>query len=113
MFDFLKKRKKEANEHMATTDEKEISKAKEDIAEKGEDSQTERDRTDESVARRKRIPGTKILRLRKTASTKAKEPRKPMKNAKKRKKKPKNGTKIRRKTGLTSSPRQSKNSSSF
>lgn len=57
MFDFLKKRKKEANEHMATTDEKEISKAKEDIAEKGEDSQTERDRTNESVAAQEKDSG--------------------------------------------------------
>ena len=32
-----------------TEDEKEIKKAKEDIAEKGKDSQTEKDRVDESV----------------------------------------------------------------
>lgn len=57
MFDFLKKRKKEANEQMATTDEREISEAKEEIAEKGKDSQTERDRVDESVAQKEKDSG--------------------------------------------------------
>ena len=37
-----------------TQDEKEIEKAKEDIAEKGADSQTEKDRIDESVAAQER-----------------------------------------------------------
>jgi len=57
MFGFLKKRKKEANEQMATTDEREISKAKEEIAERGKDSQTTRDRTDEIVAEREKESG--------------------------------------------------------
>lgn len=40
-----------------TQDEKEIAKAKEDIAEKGADSQTEKDRIDESVAAQERAKG--------------------------------------------------------
>lgn len=40
-----------------TQDEKEIAKAKEDIAEKGADSQTEKDRVDESVAAQERAKG--------------------------------------------------------
>lgn len=57
MFDFLKRKKKEAEETMATTDEKEVKKAEEDIAEKGEDSQTEKDRIDESVAAQEKETG--------------------------------------------------------
>ncbi len=44
MFEFLKRRKD------MTQDEKDIEKAKEDIERKGADSQTEKDRIDESVA---------------------------------------------------------------
>ena len=40
-----------------TQDEKEIAKAKEDIAKKGADSQTEKDRVDESVAAQERAKG--------------------------------------------------------
>lgn len=40
-----------------TQDEKEIAKAKEDIAAKGADSQTEKDRVDESVAAQERAKG--------------------------------------------------------
>ena len=40
-----------------TQDEKEIAKAKEDIAAKGADSQTEKDRIDESVAAQERAKG--------------------------------------------------------
>lgn len=40
-----------------TEDEKEIKKAKEDIAEKGADSQTEKDRVDESVGEQERRSG--------------------------------------------------------
>ena len=40
-----------------TQDEKEIAKAKEDIAEKGADSQKEKDRVDESVAAQERAKG--------------------------------------------------------
>lgn len=52
MFSFFKKNKAEKQEvnNMATLDEKDIQKAKEDISEKGKDTQTERDRIDESVA---------------------------------------------------------------
>lgn len=55
MFDLFRKKKKE--EPMATQDEKEIDKAKEDIAEKGKDSQTEKDREDESVGEQERRSG--------------------------------------------------------
>ena len=44
-------------EDKMTQDEKEIAKAKEDIAEKGADSQTEKDRIDESVAAQERAKG--------------------------------------------------------
>lgn len=56
MFDFLKKHKKE-EQPMASVDEKEIEKAKRDIAEKGADSQTEKDRIDESVGEQERRSG--------------------------------------------------------
>ena len=59
LFDFWKKKdKKEAPAEM-TEDEKQIAKAKEDIAEKGADSQTEKDRVDESVAAQERADGNK------------------------------------------------------
>lgn len=51
------RKKKEKGEGEMTVDEKEIEKAKKDIAEKGEDSQTERDRIDESVAAQERESG--------------------------------------------------------
>lgn len=57
MFDFLKKHKKEEQTTMATVDEKEIAQAKRDIAEKGADSQTEKDRIDESVGEQERRSG--------------------------------------------------------
>ncbi len=40
-----------------TEDEKEIKKAKEDVAEKGSDSQTEKDRVDESVGEQEKRDG--------------------------------------------------------
>ena len=49
MFKFFKKTPKE-DKQMATVDEKDIKKANEDEAVKGENSQTERALTDESVA---------------------------------------------------------------
>lgn len=55
MFGFFKKSKKEASE--MTEDERQIKKAKEDIAEKGKDSQTEKDRIDESVGEQERRDG--------------------------------------------------------
>ena len=42
-----------------TDDEKKIAKAKEDIAEKGADSQTEKDRVDESDSAQERADGNK------------------------------------------------------
>lgn len=56
IFDFLKKPKKDKEGNM-TQDEKDIEKAKEDISEKGADTQTERDRIDESVAAQLREQG--------------------------------------------------------
>lgn len=56
MFDFLKKHKKE-EQTMATVDEKEIAKAKRDVAENGSDSQTEEDRIDESVGEQEQRSG--------------------------------------------------------
>lgn len=56
MFSFFKKTKKEDSEPM-TKDEEQIAKAKEDIAEKGKDSQTEKDRIDESVGEQERKDG--------------------------------------------------------
>lgn len=55
-FDRFRKNKKEDSAEM-TEDEKQIAKAKEDIAEKGADSQTEKDRIDESVAAQERADG--------------------------------------------------------
>lgn len=59
MFSLFKKNKarKEVNDMANTVDEKDIEKAKEDIAEKGKDSQTERDREDESVAAQLKAEG--------------------------------------------------------
>ena len=56
LFDFLRKKKKEDPEEM-TEDEKQIAEAREDIAEKGADSQTEKDRIDESVGEQERQDG--------------------------------------------------------
>ena len=58
MFSFFKKNKKEDSEPM-TKDEEQIAKAKEDISEKGPDSQTEKDRIDESVGEQEREDGNK------------------------------------------------------
>lgn len=55
MFGFLKKNKKE--ESAMTEDEKEIKKAKDNVAEKGADSQTEQDRVDESVGEQEEHDG--------------------------------------------------------
>lgn len=52
-----KNKEKEVDREMATQDEKELKKAREDIDEKGKDSQTERDREDESVAAQERDKG--------------------------------------------------------
>lgn len=54
--DIFRKNKKEDSAEM-TEDEKDIAKAKEDVAEKGADSQTEEDRIDESVAAQERADG--------------------------------------------------------
>ena len=56
MFGFFKKNKKEDFAEM-TEDEKDIAKAKEDISEKGADSQTEKDREDESVGEQEKRDG--------------------------------------------------------
>lgn len=53
MFGLFKKKK----EDNMIKDEKQIEKAKEDIAEKGKDSQTEKDRIDESVGEQERRDG--------------------------------------------------------
>ena len=58
MFSFFKKNKKEDSESMIK-DEGQIAKAKEDITEKGEDSQTEKDRIDESVGEQESEDGNK------------------------------------------------------
>lgn len=55
MFGFLKKKKKE--ESSMTKDEKQIEEAKEEIAEKGPDSQSETDRIDESVGEQEHLDG--------------------------------------------------------
>lgn len=57
LFDIFKKKSKKEEKAM-TQDEKELEKAKEDIAKKGADSKTERDREDESVAAQERESGT-------------------------------------------------------
>lgn len=56
LFDIFRKNKKEDSAEM-TEDEKQIAKAKEDIAEKGADSQTEKDRIDESVGEQEHEDG--------------------------------------------------------
>ena len=56
MFDFLKRKNKKEDSEM-TEDEKEIKKAKDDVAEKGADSQTEKDRIDESVGEQEKRSG--------------------------------------------------------
>lgn len=52
MFSFFKKNKKEDSEPM-TKDEEQIAKAKEDISEKGKDSQSAKDLVDESEGAKK------------------------------------------------------------
>lgn len=52
----LKTKKEESD---MTEDEKQIAEAKTDIAEKGADSQTEKDRIDESVGEQERLDGDK------------------------------------------------------
>lgn len=56
MFDFLKRKNKKEELEM-TEDEKEIKKAETDIDEKGKDSQTEKDRVDESVGEQEKNSG--------------------------------------------------------
>lgn len=56
-FPFFKKKNKEEVEEKMTQDEKEIEKAKKDIKEKGPDSQTEKDRIDESVGEQEKRSG--------------------------------------------------------
>lgn len=56
-FPFFKKKNKEEVEETMTQDEKEIEKAKKDIKEKGPDSQTEKDRIDESVGEQEKRSG--------------------------------------------------------
>lgn len=55
-FEWFKKNKKNKEDTM-TQDEKDIAKAKRDIDEKGSDSQTEKDRIDESVGEQERRDG--------------------------------------------------------
>lgn len=55
MIGWFKKKRKE--ESAMTEDEKQEAKAKEDIAEKGADSQTEKDRIDESVGEQEHLDG--------------------------------------------------------
>ena len=66
-FPFFKKKNKEEVEKTMTQDEKEIEKAKRDIKEKGPDSQTEKDRIDESVGEQENVRGRKIPKTQKTA----------------------------------------------
>nr|DAN97931.1 MAG TPA: hypothetical protein [Caudoviricetes sp.] len=54
---FGKKKNKEEVEEKMTQDEKEIKKAEKDVAEKGKDSQTEKDRVDESVGEQEKRSG--------------------------------------------------------
>lgn len=56
LFDLFKKNKKEDSENM-TEDEKQERKAEEDISEKDKDSQTEKDRIDESVGEQEKRDG--------------------------------------------------------
>ena len=56
MFGFFKKKKEEVSSDM-TKDEEQIEKAKADVEEKGDDSQTEKDRVDESVGEQERKDG--------------------------------------------------------
>lgn len=54
---FGKKKNKEEVEEKMTQDEMEIKKAEKDVAEKGKDSQTEKDRVDESVGEQEKRSG--------------------------------------------------------
>lgn len=56
-FNLFKKKEKDKEVSEMTQDEKDIEKAKRDIAEKGDDSQTEKDRVDESVGEQERREG--------------------------------------------------------
>lgn len=56
-FPFWKKKKNQEEVKDMTQDEKEIKKAEEDISEKGKDSQTKKDRVDESVGEQERRSG--------------------------------------------------------
>lgn len=56
MFKFFKNKKNKEDNKM-TLDEEEIKKAKKDIAEKGSDTQTEKDREDESVGEQEKDSG--------------------------------------------------------
>ena len=56
LFDIFRKNKKEDSAEM-TENEKQIAKAKEGITEKGPDSQTEKDRIDESVGEQEKQDG--------------------------------------------------------
>lgn len=56
LFSWRNKNKKEDSENM-TEDEKQERKAEEDISEKGKDSQTEKDRIDESVGEQEKRDG--------------------------------------------------------
>lgn len=56
MFKFFKNKKNKEDNNM-TLDEKEIEKAKKDIAEKGSDTQTKKDREDESVGEQEKKSG--------------------------------------------------------
>lgn len=57
MFDFLKKKNLKKEELAMTKNEEQIEKAKKDVAEKGPDSQTEKDRVDESVGEQEKQNG--------------------------------------------------------
>lgn len=57
MFGWFKKKNSKKEVSAMTEDEKEIKKAKEEIAEKGADSQTEKDRVDESVGEQEEHSG--------------------------------------------------------
>lgn len=57
LFNLFKKKKSIKEDSAMTEDEKQIEKAKEDIAEKGADSQTKKDRIDESVGEQERRDG--------------------------------------------------------
>lgn len=57
LLNLFKKKKPKKEDSAMTEDEKQIEKAKEDIADKGADSQTKKDRIDESVGEQERRDG--------------------------------------------------------